>query len=177
MEPRYGFIHDKIDIKILILFLLRRLAAPIDLNSLSELATQCDDGISYFDFTDCVSELVKTCHLQIDDRGYKITEKGVKISDITESGLPYSVRVKAEKIAAKASKALRRDSMIHTSHTAKTRGGNIVKLTMSDGVSEIIKLELLAANEQQSVRMEDNFRKNAEAIYLKLVQILTDGEV
>lgn len=177
METRYGFIHEKIDIKILILFILSRLAGAVDLNSLSELTTQCDDGISYFDFTDCVSELVNTAHVQMTDKGYIVTEKGLKISEITDSGLPYSVRVKAEKLSSKASEALRRDSMIHTSHTAKTRGGNIVKLSMSDGVSDVIKLELLSANEAQSLRIEDNFRKNAEAIYLKLIQMLTEGEI
>ena len=177
METRFGFIHDKIDIKILILFILSRLAEPIDLNSLSELTTQCDDGISYFDFTDCVSELVDTAHIEVIDKGYRITDRGIEIGEITDSSLPYSVRVKAEKLSSKASEALRRDSMIRTSHTAKTRGGNIVKLSMSDGVSDVIRLELLAANEAQSLRIEDNFRKNAEAIYLKLIEMLTEGNI
>lgn len=176
METRYGFIHEKIDIKILILFILSRLGGAVDLTALSELTTQCDDGISYFDFTDCVSELVNTAHVQLTEKGYSITEKGLKISEITESSLPYSVMVKAEKLSSKASESLKRDSMIRTSHTAKVRGGNVVKLAMSDGVSDIIKLELLAANEAQSVRIEDNFRKGAEAVYLKLIQMLTEGE-
>jgi len=177
LETRYGFIHEKIDIKILILFLLSRLPDAVDPNRLTEMTTQCDDGISYFDYTDCVSELEHTGHIQNIAKGYIITEKGKQISEITDSGLPYSVRVKAEKLASKASEELRRDSMIHTSHTVKTRGGNMVKLSMSDGVSEIIKLELLSANEAQSVKIEDNFRRNAEAVYLKLIQMLTDGEI
>ncbi len=177
METRYGFIHEKIDIKIVILFILKRLPRAVDFNTLAELTIQCDGGIGYFDFTDCISELVNTGHVEEGEKGYKITEKGVKINKITESGLPYSVRVKAERIASKASDAQRRDAMIRTSHTAKTRGGNMVRLAMSDGLGDIIKLELMAANEQQSVRMEDNFRKNAENIYLKLVQMLTSGEV
>lgn len=174
METRYGFIHEKIDIKILILFILRRLAAPIDMNSLGEIVTICDGGIGYFDFTDCIHELIGTGHVIADERGYFITEQGVKISEITESGLPYSVRVKAEKRASKASEALRRDSMIRTSHSAKVRGGNVVTLSMSDGVSDVIKLDILAANEEQSKRMENNFRKNAETIYLRIAQMLLD---
>ncbi len=175
METRYGFIHEKIDIKILVLFVLKRLAAPIDLNTLSEVVTYCDDGIGYFDFTDCVSELIETGHVENGEKGYSITDQGRKISEITESGLPYSVRVKAEKRAARASEALKRDSMIRTSHTAKTRGGNIVSLAMSDGVSDIINLEILSASEEQSLKMEENFRKSAEAIYLRIAQMLTEG--
>ncbi|MBQ6540834.1 MAG: DUF4364 family protein [Oscillospiraceae bacterium] len=175
MEKRYGFIHEKIDIKILVLFILDKLSAPVDLNMLSEIMASCDDGISYFDFTDSMSELAETGHIESGDRGYAITEQGRKISKITESGIPYSVRVKAEKSAARASEALRRDSMIKTSHTLKTRGGNIVSLSMSDGVSDIINIEILSAGEDQSLRMEENFRKSAEVMYLKIAQMLTDG--
>ena len=45
MENRFGFIREKLDIKILILFILKRLTAPVDFDKLSEL-TMCDDGIS-----------------------------------------------------------------------------------------------------------------------------------
>lgn len=177
METRFGFIHEKIDIKIVILFILKRLPRAVDFNSLAELVTQCDDGIGYFDFSDCISELVATGHVEDGKKGYKITEKGIKINKITESGLPYSVRVKAEKIASKASEAQRRDAMIRTSHEAKPRGGIMVKLAMSDGFGDVIRLDLLAANEQQSLRIEDHFRQNAEEIYLKLVQMLTSGDI
>ena len=48
---RFGFIHDKLDIKILILFVLRRLPDYVQGDTLAELVL-CDDGISYFDYTE-----------------------------------------------------------------------------------------------------------------------------
>ena len=48
MDERFGFIHEKLDIKLLILFVLRRLPAPIDAESLSDLVL-IDGGIGYFD--------------------------------------------------------------------------------------------------------------------------------
>ena len=36
MEERRGFIHEKLDIKLLILFILRRLPAEIDPEKLSD---------------------------------------------------------------------------------------------------------------------------------------------
>lgn len=56
---RYGFIHDKLDIKFLILYLMARAAAPIDFPTLTDL-TMCDDGVDYFEFTEAVAELVET---------------------------------------------------------------------------------------------------------------------
>ena len=57
-----GFIHEKLDIKILILFVLRRLPGTVEPETLQELC-QCDDGISYFDYSDCLNELVETGHI------------------------------------------------------------------------------------------------------------------
>ena len=42
---RFGFIHEKLDIKILILFILRRLPGVVDRETLGELC-QCDNGIA-----------------------------------------------------------------------------------------------------------------------------------
>ena len=55
---RFGFIHEKLDIKILILFILRRLPGVVDRETLGELC-QCDNGIGYFDYSDCLSELTE----------------------------------------------------------------------------------------------------------------------
>ena len=54
---RFGFIHEKLDIKILILFILRRLPGVVDPETLGELC-QCAGGVGYFDYSDCLSELV-----------------------------------------------------------------------------------------------------------------------
>ena len=44
---RMGFIHDKLDIKFLILYITSRLAGPVDFTTLAELSF-CDEGVSYF---------------------------------------------------------------------------------------------------------------------------------
>ena len=35
--PRYGFIHDKLDIKFLLLYILSRADAPLDFSTLTDL--------------------------------------------------------------------------------------------------------------------------------------------
>ena len=47
MEP-LGFIHDMMDVKVLILYVAARLNAPVGLQDLYALAYQ-DDRLSYFD--------------------------------------------------------------------------------------------------------------------------------
>ena len=52
-ERQIGFIHDDTDIKVLILYVLRRLPAEIEAEALSELVL-VDGGFSYFNFKQCL---------------------------------------------------------------------------------------------------------------------------
>ena len=171
MDSRFGFIHEKLDIKILILFVLRRLSEPVTLDKLAEL-TLCDGGISYFDFAECVSELISTGHIEADGDSYVITEKGIRNGTITENSLPYSVRVKAEKSTAAANAQLRRQAMITTSRSIRRGGGYSVDLSLSDGIGEIVSLELYAANDAQAIALENGFRDRAESVFNMIIEEL-----
>jgi len=171
MIGNFGFIHEKLEIKILILFILRRLPEPVTLDVLTELA-MCDDGISYFDFTECVAELVSTEHIKLEDNMYSVTVKGARNGATTEYSLPYSVRTKAEESASAIRSAQNRNSLIKTLYTVNPEGGCIVRLSMSDGVGDIISMELFAANERQAQELEKGFRKDAESIYHALIKMI-----
>ena len=154
---RLGFIHEKLDIKILILFILRRLPGSVDRNLLSDF-TQCDGGVGYFDFSDCLSELVDTGLVIEETDGYRISEKG-------------AVRKKAEKLIAPEAERLRRLAMLTAEHRI-TNGNCMVTLAMSDGKGEVMRLKILSSGEEQAQRIEKNFRGNAEDIYCRLIELL-----
>ncbi len=172
MEERFGFIHEKLDIKLLILFILRRLSGTVDPDTLARLC-QCDDGVGYFDYSDCLAELVASGHVRQNEEGYIITDKGKRNSDAVESSLPYSVRKKAVKLLAPVEERLRRAAMIRASHSSDNNGCT-VSLSMSDGKGELINLSFLCEGEEQAKRIEKNFRRDAEQYYLKIVQVMTD---
>ena len=169
---RCGFIHEKLDIKILILFILRRLPGVVDPSTLGDLCSQCDDGIRYFDYSDCLAELVETGHVEENEEGYAITEKGARNADAVETSLPFSVRSRALKLIEPVRERLRRAAMIQASHTLG-EDGCFVELAMSDGEGEIIRLHLLCADEAQAKKIEKNFRKGAEGYYHKVMELLS----
>ena len=167
---RLGFIHEKLDIKILILFILRRLPGSVDRNLLSDF-TQCDGGVGYFDFSDCLSELVDTGLVIEETEGYRISEKGAQAGETVESSLPFSVRKKAEKLIAPEAERLRRLAMRTAEHRV-TNGNCMVTRAMSDGKGEVMRLKILSSGEEQAQRIEKNFRSNAEDIYCRLIELL-----
>ncbi len=168
---RHGFIHEKLDIKILILYILRRLPGEVDPHTLAELC-QCDEGVGYFDYSDCLAELVETEHITETASGYTITEKGIRNADTVESSLPYSVRRKASKLVAPIEEKMRRAAMITAKHTVNEEGC-FVELALSDGKGEIMKLSFLCADEAQAQNIEKNFRRDAENYYLKIAELLS----
>lgn len=175
MDERIGFIHEEFDIKILILFVLRRLSAPCDIDDLAQ-AVICDDGISYFVFADCVADLVKTEHIVFEADKYYITDKGIRNAKITEASLPFTVRVKAEKNARALSLSLSRNMSILTSHEKRSDGSYTVKLSLSDGISPILEMSILVGTEEDSAKMEKRFRRRAEAFYNEFAKMLLEKE-
>ncbi|NCB51024.1 MAG: DUF4364 family protein [Clostridia bacterium] len=169
----FGFIHGELDIKILILFILRRLPSPVDAQTLQELCA-VDTGIGYFDYAECLAHLVDTEHVEEVSAGrYLITEKGARNGETAESSLPFSVRMKAEQLATPIAEAMRRDRMIKTYHTINDEGCT-VSLALSDGKGEIISMRILAVDEDQAHFMETKFRRDAEGIFGKIIEILSE---
>lgn len=171
----FGFIHDKLEVKILILFILNRLPEPVDMSTLAEL-TLCDNGITYFDFADALGELISTGHVYEKNGYYTITDKGTRNGAAAETSVPYSVRMKAEKGTQELSKELSRNAMIKTAYRERETGGVTVSLSLSDGIGDIISMDVLAGNEKQAQTIERNFKKNAEHIYNAVVNILLSEE-
>lgn len=171
MEERHGFIHEKLDIKLLILFVLRRLPAEIDGERLAELVL-IDGGIGYFDYKECLAELVTSAQVDEVEGGYRVTAKGSRNGEILENELPYSVRKKAERTAAPVIEEMRRSAMILANHEV-IEGGVMVYLAMSDSMGSVFDLKILAADEAQARHIEQNFKKSAEDYYQRFIAELS----
>ena len=170
---RPGFIHDKLDIKLLVLYIMSRVVAPIDFAALSDL-TLCDDGIDYFDYAECVAELVASEHLSLEeDTWYQITEKGARNGHIGESSLPYSVRLKCDKSVAELNTMLRRNAQVRSEMEQREDGFYTLRLLLDDEGGNLLTLELLTVSLAQGERLGKRFRDRPELIYNGILNLLT----
>ena len=93
---RLGFIHDMMDVKVLILFVMARVGYPVNTQEIYELCYQ-DDCLSYFDVCTAIPEMVETGHLtEVEEQKYEITEKGRDAGSLTEDSIAYTVKQRAE---------------------------------------------------------------------------------
>ena len=161
---RVGFIQDKLEIKFLILYVAARLIEPVPFEAMQEL-TMCDDGIDFFDFSECLSNLVESQHLTLSDDGlYAITEKGLHNGAICESSLPYSVRLRADKNITIFNQKLKRRAQIQSDIAPRRNGTYTVTLAFNDDESQpILKMELMVPKE---VMAKDLAERAADGLLL-----------
>ena len=170
---RFGFIQDKLEIKFLILYVAARLIEPVPFAAMQEL-TIVDDGIDFFDFSECLSSLVSSGHLTLSDDGlYAITEKGLHNGKICETSLPYSVRLRADKHITIYNQALKRRAQIKSEVTPRPNGTYTVTLSFCDDADEsILKMELMVPKEIMAQDLAQRFQKNAEQLYTGVLNAL-----
>ena len=87
---RHGFVHDMLDVKVLILYIMARVSYPVDLQKIYELSYQ-DDGLSYFDVAEAVPQMIESGHLErVDGERYVITEKGREAAKTHRQGVTWA---------------------------------------------------------------------------------------
>lgn len=172
---RHGFIHDSLDIKFLILYLMARVAAPVDFLTLAKLSF-CDNGVTYFEFAQALSELVSTDHLTLEGERYAITDKGRRNGGICEDSLPFSVRQRCDRGLSQVNAVLRRDAQVRTELLPREEDGSVtLRMILDDDKGNLMTLDLLTVSQEQAGRLSDRFRAQPEKLYLQILQAL-EGE-
>ena len=118
--------------------------------------TLCDDAVDYFDFSECLADLVKTEHLTLDEESglYAITEKGRRNSEICETSLPYSVRLRCDKNLNACNRALRRKNQVKSSTEPRPNGTFTVSLSLDDDMGSVMDLRLAIPREEVVLAMD-----------------------
>ena len=173
---RYGFIHDMMDVKVLILYVMSRVSDPVDTQQLYELCYQ-DECLSYFDVCTAVPELVDSGHLQkVGDERYEITQKGREHCTLTEDSIAFSVRQRAETAVAVFNRQLRRSCFVKTGTEPGDNGDFTVRMALSNETGTLMTMELMAPNQRQALRLSKLLEKKAEEIYNLTMASLLDEE-
>lgn len=173
---RLGFIHDMMDVKVLILYVASRANYPMTSQEIYELCYQ-DDCLSYFDVCTAIPEMVKSGHLREDaEQRYSITEKGKADGELTADSIAFTVKQRAENAVARFNRQIRRRSFVKT-HVIPRDGGDFsVIMSLDDEVGNLMTLELAAPDQRQAVRLSRLFEQKAEVIYNLTMAELLDEE-
>ena len=173
---RLGFIHDMMDVKVLILFVTARSSYPMSSQEIYELCYQ-DDCLSYFDVCTAIPEMVRSGHLQeVDGEKYEITEKDRQDGELTADSLAFSVKQRAENAVLRFNRQIRRSSYVKTQITPRENGEYAVQMLLDDEAGNLMKLELYAPDNRQAQRLSKLMERKAEEVYDLTMTELLDSE-
>ena len=173
---RLGFIHDMLDVKVLILFVMARVSYPVTIQQIYELCYQ-DDCLSYFDVCTAVPEMVTSGHLkEAENDCYVITEKGKADGSLTADSIAFTVKQRSENAVARFNRQIRRSSFVKTQIIPRKSGDFSVIMALDDEMGNLMTLELVAPNQRQAVRLSKLFEKKAESVYSLTMAELLDEE-
>lgn len=170
-----GFIHDKLDIKLLVLYIMDHVSAPIDFDTLTDLA-MCDSGVDYFQFAEAVSELTGSGHLEQQEDVYAVTDRGRRAGAAGESSLSPIIRQRCDRRLAPLNQALKRKAQVRAQVEEQPLGFQ-VSLSMDDDQGSLFSLTLLAPTQADAQRLAERYLAHPDRIYNALLGVLlADGE-
>ena len=173
---RLGFIHDMMDVKVLLLYVAARSNYPLTMQEAYELCYQ-DECLSYFDVCTAIPEMVASGHLkQVDEEHYEITEKGRQDGELTADSIAYTVKQRAENAVAKFNRQLRRRSFVKTQILPLENGECSVVMSLDDEKGNLMTLELAAPDQRRAVRLSRLFEAKAEDVYNLTMTVLLEDE-
>lgn len=173
---RLGFIHDMMDVKVLILYVMSRVNYPVNTQQIFELCYQ-DDCLSYFDVCTALPEMVASGHLkELENECYEVTEKGRTDGATTADSIAYTVRQRAEDAVSRFNRQIRRSSYVKTQIIPRDGGECSVIMALDDELGNLMTLELMAPDQRQAVKLAKLFERKAEAVYNLTMAELLDEE-
>ena len=167
--------QSELDLKLLVLYIMSRVAGPVTFLQLLELAL-CDEGVDYFSLTEAVGHMVETGQLERDEeQRYSITEKGRRNSEICETSLPYSIRLRCDKNLTRCNRALRRKNQVKSATELRPNGTYTVSLSLDDDMGNIMDLKLMVPREDMGKLLAARFRRAPEKLYSQIIDLLLNA--
>ena len=173
---RLGFIHDMLDVKVLILFVMARVQYPVTMQEIYELCYQ-DECLSYFDVCTAVPEMVASAHLEeVEPEKYQITAKGRETEELTKDSIAFTVKQRAENAVVRFNRQIRRSSLVKTQVLPRENEEYAVIMSLDDEMGNLMTLELQAPDSRQATRLARLFENKAENVYNLIMTELLDEE-
>lgn len=167
-----GYIHDILDVKVLILYVMSLVETPVTAQTIYEFCYQ-DDSLSYFDVQESIPQMVTTGHLaQLEDDRYVITEKGRAAGEVTWDSIAVAVRERATVAVGQYNKEQKRDQFLRSSIEEKEDGEFVVRMGLDDMHGPVMDLAITAPTIQQARRLERAYRAKAEHIHQAVMAAL-----
>ncbi len=164
--------------KALILYVLDKIGKPISNTALLKLITSINN-MNYFYFQQFLLDLIDTKYVIAYPKGketiYELTPEGRQALDLVKDLIPGYLKFKADHNFKENLRKIENELSITADFTPNGENDYTVKCKITENNKTIFEVQTFATSREQAKSIVDNWMHNADLIYPKLLEILTNN--
>lgn len=161
-------LHKPVDIKLIILFILRHINRPIANYEICDIIIK-HDLVEYFTIQQAINSMLDIGTLRYDDDVYILTDVGKEIISLFEDRLPYAVRELVSVDIKEYNKKIASGTVIKAEYTKDIIHGIVVDCSIIENGRMLLELKISAESIQQAQSICKNWKENYLSIYPKII--------
>lgn len=167
-----------IENKTLILYVLDKIGKPVSNTALLKLITSINN-MNYFYFQQFLLDLIDTKYVIAYSKDketiYELTPEGKRALDLVKDSIPGYLKFKADHNFKENLRKIENELSITADFTPNGENDYTVKCRITENNKTIFEVQTFATSREQAKSIVDNWMHNADLIYPKLLEILTQN--
>ena len=164
--------------KVLILYMLNKINKDIAENNLFKVISSIND-INYFYFGQTLNDLAQTrlvdSYTKDKDTIFRITSEGKNALSLTKDLLPGIIKLKADHIFKEELSNIEEESSVVAEYTPRNENDYTIKCKIVENNETIFEVSTFAGSRDNAKKIVDNWNKNANAIFPKILDLLLNS--
>ena len=165
--------------KVLILYILDRIDKEIKQDYLFQIITSINE-INYFYFKQLLTDLIDSklvgTYTKEEEPVVRITSDGKNAFVLTKDVLPGIMKLKADNIFEKEFHMIEQAASISAEFIPKNENDYTIKCKVIEDNETIFEVKTFVGSRDRAKRIVDNWNKNANKIYPKILNLLLDDK-
>lgn len=161
--------------KVLILYVLSKINKPVTNSELLDLIQSIED-MNYFYFQQFLIDLKENRYLleyeQEKQRFYAITMSGRETVRLTIDMLPGSIKDKVDETLKSTMKKIENEEAIYADFFPSKEDEFMICCGIKENNKKVFEVQVFSSSRDNSLKIIDNWKKNAGIIYPKVVEML-----
>ncbi len=166
--------------KVLLLYIINKVGKPISSDSLLNLVLAVTD-MNYFYFQQFLADLLENGYIisyyKNEHNFYDMTDFGRETLELTLDILPGIVKLRVDSNFKNELENFENEQSIITEYTPKSENNFIVSCKIVENNDTIFEIKTFAGSRNQAQEISDNWKNNANTIYPKILELLTEKSI
>lgn len=170
----YNF-NDKIDVKLIALFIIKNFRMPVPEAYVVD-TVMLQPIVNYFDLSDRLGELFEegfiTYYTEDNERFYSLTEKGTEALEFFSQRIPKTVRERLLRTIKIKIKELKNALSVKAEYEKVSDIEYSISLSIFEGLYQLLGVCVSVSDEKLAKKICADFKKNPQAIYSDIISTL-----